>query len=113
MLTDKDMLEIADQYLERINGSLDDVFLILPELTIKKPYGNIYYFDYKKYLETGNVRDSVFGSAPFLVEKDKHRIVQFGTAGSLESQLEAYEKGTFVPALDTFWYPYEDRFSHK
>ncbi|MGH1385785.1 hypothetical protein [Kordia sp.] len=113
MLTDNEMLEIAEKYLKKVNESEKDVLVILPELTIKKSYGNIYYFNYKKYLETGNVGNSVFGSAPFLVEREKLRIVQFGTFGSLEHQLEAYENETMVPALDTYWYPDEDRFSHK
>ncbi|WP_157559962.1 hypothetical protein U8527_07540 [Kordia algicida OT-1] len=50
---------------------------------------------------------------PFLVEKVKRRVVQFGTLGKLKLQIEAYENGAFTGALDTYWYPDEDRFSHK
>ncbi|MGH1385786.1 YrhB domain-containing protein [Kordia sp.] len=113
MLTNNEMLEIAEKYLKRMTADEDDTLVIESDQTIKKPYGNIYYFDYKKYLETGDFAYAAVGSAPFLVEKDNRRVVQFGTAGSLEYQLEAYENETMVPALDTYWYPDEDRFSHK
>jgi hypothetical protein len=113
MLTDKEMLEIAERYLTKVNASEKDVLVVLPDLTIKKSYGNVYYFDFKKFMETGDAKYAVFGGAPFLVEKERRRVVQFGTIGSIEDQILAYEAGTLVPALDTYWYPDEDRFSHK
>jgi len=111
MLTDKEMLEVAEKYLKKI-GEPNNLDLILLE-NIKKPYGIIYHFNSKQCVITGDFRYSVVGNAPFLVEKEKNRVVQFGTAGSLEDQLEDFENGTFVGALDTYWYPDEDRFSHK
>ncbi|WP_262484176.1 hypothetical protein [Chryseobacterium sp. CBo1] len=41
------------------------------------------------------------------------RVVSFGTAGILEREIKAYENGTLSTALDSYWYPDEDRFDYK
>lgn len=117
MLTDKEMLVIAEGYLKSIGehfGGTDIEVMIRTDKIIKKTYGNIYYYNSKEYILTGNFNKSLVGNAPFLVEnKIGGRVVQFGTSGHLEDQLKAYENGTMTPSLDLYWYPDEDRFDYK
>lgn len=73
MLTDKEMLTIAKRYLKSRAehfGGLDIEVVILIEETIKKPYGNIYDYQSKEYIQTGNFDKSLVGNAQFLVEKN-------------------------------------------
>ncbi|MBB4807240.1 hypothetical protein HNP38_002544 [Chryseobacterium defluvii] len=116
MLTDQEMLSIAERYLksraEKFGGA-DIEVVILTERIIKKPYGNIYDYQSKEFLLTGNFNKTLVGNASFLVEKKTGRVVGFGTAGRLEDYLKAYENGTLVTALNTYWYPDEDRFDYK
>ncbi|KFF09146.1 hypothetical protein [Chryseobacterium luteum] len=68
MLTDKEMLQIAERYLKKIGeGSIEA--MIYSDDTIKKPYGNIYFFNSKKFILTGEFKYELGGNAPFLVEK--------------------------------------------
>lgn len=114
MLTDKEMLEIAEKFLRKMEETSDLELMLNPfKEIIKKPYGNIYHFNSKKVFETGEFKYNIVGAAPFLVEKKQRRIVRFSTAYPLESQLPDYENGTMVPSLHTYWYPDEDRYSHK
>lgn len=69
MLTNKDMLEIAKKYLKKINGSKDDELVIITGLTIEKSYGNIYRYEFKRFIETGNSKYSVAIGAPFFSRK--------------------------------------------
>lgn len=111
MLTDKEMLAIANRFIRRmVNKRIEPM---LYDNTIKKPYGNIYRFNSKEYILTGNFDKSLVGGGPFLVEKETGRVVGFGTSGQLEDHLKAYENGTLSTALDTYWYPDEDRFDYK
>ncbi|SHL41212.1 hypothetical protein [Chryseobacterium polytrichastri] len=116
MLTDQEMLIIAERYLkskaEHFGGS-DIEVVILTEETIKKPYGNIYDYQSKEYILTGNFNKSLVGNSQFLVEKKYGRVVGFGTADSLESYIQDYENETMTPSLDLYWYPDEDRFDYK
>ncbi|WP_336731880.1 hypothetical protein [Chryseobacterium sp. VD8] len=104
MLTDEEMLIIAEKYLKKAEDESGIEVMIFR--TIEKSYGNIYEYLPKKSYHIG-------GAAPFLVEKKTGRVVQFGSAGILEIQLKAYENGTMSTALDTYWYPDEDRFDYK
>ncbi|GAA4163492.1 hypothetical protein GCM10022217_32560 [Chryseobacterium ginsenosidimutans] len=117
MLTDKEMLKIAERYLKSIGehfGGADIEVIIETDSIIKKPYGNIYYYDSKEYILTGNFDKSLVGNAPFLVEnKPNGRVICFGTSNSLEYFIQAYENGTMTPSLDLYWYPDEDRFDYK
>ncbi len=112
MLTDQEMLEIAEHYLRKMSETISSELVIIPELTIKKPFGNIYEYDFKKFLETGDYQ-YVGVTPPFLVEKEKRRIVRFASSRTVEQEIEAYENGTKVPSLHTYWYPDTEEFSHK
>lgn len=111
MLTDQEMLGIAEHYMLFESNNIE-LKLIYSNI-IKKPYGNIFSYDSKKHIETGDFKYHIPGSAPFLVEKKTGRVVNFGTAQTLEFYLDAYEKGTLKPTLDRYWYPDEERYSHK
>lgn len=112
MLTDKEMLAIAERYLKKIGeGGIEA--MIYSDDTIKKPYGNIYLYNSKKFILTGDFKYAVGGNAPFLVEIKTGRVVGFGTARRLEDYIKAYENGTLGLSSDRYWYPDEDRFDYK
>jgi len=109
MLTEKEMLEIAELYMKRRNpnGTYDPVITLVK----KKKYGTIFYYQNRKYLTTKRIEDALSNGYPFLVENTRRRVVQFGWP--LEEDIKQYENGTIDTTLDTFWYPDEDRFSHE
>jgi hypothetical protein len=106
------MLEIAKQFLKKLEDR-GDIELMLYSGFIEKPYGNIFHFNSKEYILTGEADYALGGNAPFLVEKENGRVVSFGTSAKFEYYVESYENGTLTPSLHTYWYPEEDRFSHK
>ena len=115
MLTDQEMLEIAERYLKKSKelGGTKLEIVILHEETIKQPYGNIYFCQSKEFLLTKDIYKAITPATPFLVEKKTGRVVNFASAMSLENNIKAYENGTMSRASDTYWYPDEDRFSSK
>lgn len=112
MLTDQEMLAIAERFIKRKTDK-DIEAVILTEETIKKPYGNIYYCQSKEFLLTRDFNKVLTSNPPFLVEKKTGRVVSFGTRMRLENYIQAYENGTMSTALNTYWYPDEDRFDYK
>ena len=67
MLTDQEMLKIAERFIKRIVSK--HIEPMLYNDIIKKPYGNIYSFNSKEYILTGDFDKSLMGGGPFLVEK--------------------------------------------
>jgi hypothetical protein len=113
MKTSEQMLEIAKKYVTFLQNEAGLEKIILNDITAVKLYGNIYHFTSKRYLETNEFKYAIVGNAPFLVEKDTGRIVTFGTANTLEQDLYEYENDLIFPCLTTYWYPNEEKYSHK
>ncbi len=68
MLTDKEMLKVAEKFLRRmVKKGIETI--IYTDLIIKKPYGNIYRYNTKEFFLTGDFNKSLVGGGPFLVEK--------------------------------------------
>ncbi|WP_397364143.1 hypothetical protein [Olleya sp. R77988] len=114
MLTEQEMKAIAEHYLTFLErNSSTDIELALYDNSIKKDYGNIYIYQNKRYMVTGDEQCLLGGNAPFLVEKETGRVVSFGTAYPKEHYFEAYENGTLEPTLTGYWYPEDERYSHE
>ncbi|WP_299119603.1 hypothetical protein [uncultured Tenacibaculum sp.] len=106
------MLQIAERFVGKI-GKESDIETVLSEELGGKTYGNVYHFESKEYILTGDSGKALAGNGFFMVEKENGRVVIFGTALHLEDYLKAYENGTFEPSLKGYWYPDEDRFDYK
>ena len=72
---------------------------ILRERTIAKPYGWVFFYQSRKWIETRRTGDGIFGGGPIFVsrfEVDVRHITGAGT--DLEEWLQAYEAA--LPARD-------------
>lgn len=113
MLTENEMLIIANKYIAFIEEKAKKEILVYTDKIVKKPYGNIYFYDSKKYIETGIFSYRMLGNSPFLIEKKTGRVVNFGTAMDDDYYIEAYEKGELELSADRYWYPDTETFSYE
>jgi hypothetical protein len=92
MITFDAAREIAEAHLrKRFAPTLAGHIVLLDQETIEKDYGWIFFYQHKKWIETGKTRDGLIGNSPFLVERATGRIVKFGSAGSIEYWCQRYE----------------------
>jgi len=100
MLNKDEINEIAKRYIEYLEANMNIKLAIAQELTINKPYGNIFF---------GGAQDSkkhrLAGNGPFLVESKEGRILRFGTADPTEYYISLYENGNWNPGSNDIWYP--------
>ena len=111
MLTEQEMLAVAEKHMafrSRDNMTL----VVIDQLTERKPYGNIYTYDSKKFMETLNTKYQLL-TGPFMVEKATGRVVSLGTARSLEFYLEQYKNGTLERSSNLYWYPDTEKFDSR
>ena len=64
---------------------------IIDEATITKPYGWIFFYQSKAYLETGNRSEFLVGNAPILIERFNAELAVFGTSHPTEHYIQEYE----------------------
>jgi hypothetical protein len=72
---------------------------------IAKPYGWVFFYNSREFIQTGNRRAAWAGNAPFLIERVNFNLKVFGTALPIERYLAEYE--TSVPPVVMGWQPEE------
>jgi hypothetical protein len=70
---------------------------IIRELTVAKPYGWIFFYHSKEFLDDGTESAFLVGTAPIIVDRNSCELRLTGTAKPLEHYLAEYEK-TLPPA---------------
>jgi hypothetical protein len=79
---------------EQINFTypvLGDSLVVLDECTIEKDYGWIFFYESKRWLDSGDLSDRVLGNVPILVDRQTGRLHFFGSDRSIEEYIEEYE----------------------
>lgn len=93
MLTELEVIEIAENYVAKISQKWEIELAIAEEYSILKNYGTIFYFNSKKYVKDKIERELLIGCAPFLVVKNTGKIVAFGSNRSIDYYIQEYEEG--------------------
>ncbi len=65
--------------------------LVLEEETIEKPWGWVFFYQSKEYVETGNFREMIGGNAPIIVNRNTGDLIYTGTANNIEFYVKEYE----------------------
>lgn len=92
-MTREEIRNIAEIYVKEIELKSGIELIIGYEITVKRPYGYVFFYTSKKLIETGDDKYLVAGNAPFLVEKETGKIIEFGTAKDVEYYIQEYEAG--------------------
>jgi len=69
-----------------------DSFVIVENLTIEKPFGWVFFYDSKRYLETRNINDAIAGNGPVFVNKQDGAIEFCGSYKSVQEFIAEYER---------------------
>ena len=86
-ITRQQAQEIIEQ---RLAGSNPPV-LIMPEATIEKDWGWVFFYDSKEYLEGRGDDGWLCGNAPYIVERSTGTVYETGTADPIEFYIDNFE----------------------
>ncbi|HMZ47475.1 MAG TPA: YrhB domain-containing protein [Flavobacteriales bacterium] len=90
MITFEQARDIALAELARALPKYD--FVLLDDETVTMPYGWIFWYNTRKYLETGDIMASTPGNAPFVVERSDGRIHYLPTGVPFPEALRKVER---------------------
>jgi hypothetical protein len=88
MLTQSEARSLAEAYLKSL--ALEDDVVILPA-TIERPFGWVFFWQSREFVETGNPGAQLAGNAPLIVNRHDRSISPTGTALPIESYIVSYE----------------------
>ena len=87
MISKEHAIQIFSEHLEKTQ---DIEVVVLTDATVEKPYGWVFFFESKKYVETGNIRSRLLGAGPTVVLRDGS-MHPLSTAYPLETALSKFE----------------------
>ena len=90
MLTREDAQRLVQAELARFAEDAGDC-VVLEHWTIERPFGWVFFYNSREFVETGNISSALAGNAPFIVNRFTGAIFPTGTARAIEDYLSAYE----------------------
>ena len=91
-------LAIARVY---VDIATDGRGVVLEDKTLDRPYGWVFFYQDRQYLETGDIRHAFAGNAPIIFNCLSGEYHVTGTAHPLEHYLRAYEATLPAVTLQT------------
>ncbi len=87
-----DAREIANEYLLRLELEVGESLQLVEKETLEKPFGWVFFYNSKDYLETGGFKYMLAGNAPFIVDKNNGCVHLTGTAKPIEGYISDFER---------------------
>jgi hypothetical protein len=66
--------------------------LLVDESTMDLPYGWVFFYQSRRFLETNNLLDAYGGNAPIIINRFTYELLCTGTAYPIEHFLAEYER---------------------
>lgn len=96
MLTKIQALELIAKELQRRDSS-DNPSIVIDKHTIEKAYGWIFFFDSKKFMETGALKYALVGNGPVVVDKFSGSLEFLGCNKPSQDIIKDYERRLAKP----------------
>lgn len=91
-------LEVARAYIAAQSEVSGEEFVVVNDRTLERPYGWIFFYETRAYVDTGDELARAVGNAPLLVEKETGKVHVAGSERPIEEYLGVFERyGTFHP----------------
>jgi hypothetical protein len=90
MNSDEARAAVIDQLQRRGVGGADGISIIESQ-TIEKPYGWIFFYNSRRYVESGELVYALVGQGPVVVVADTREIIELGSAYPSEVAIKQLE----------------------
>lgn len=89
-LTKAEAEEMACNYLKSLEGFDAPEMVVLGAATLEREFGWVFFYQSKRYVETGHISYMLAGNVPLVVTKSDGRLHQTGTAYPIEHYLQRF-----------------------
>ena len=97
--------KIALDFLAKKKRADGPELVLQEEKTLERPFGWVFFYEAKRFLETRNVMDRLIGNSPLIVDRNDGAVHVTGTRRPIEFYLDAYEKTGKLPERPATWQP--------
>ncbi len=91
MLSRQQAEDLVQGILEEVARDVPGGVALMNEHTIERPYGWVFFYNSRRFLETGDRLESLCGNSPILIESATGRVTELGTATPVGESLHRFE----------------------
>jgi hypothetical protein len=91
VLTKREALELVSELLQPM-GNARDSFVVVDKHTIEKSFGWVFFYQSKRFVETGEFRYRLAGNGPVIVNREREIVEFFGTDRPPQNVSQEYER---------------------
>ncbi|WP_086925888.1 YrhB domain-containing protein [Variovorax sp. JS1663] len=95
MIDRKQAERLAEEYLTKVQDEIKIPIKLSKKINL--PYGWVFFYNSKEYIETENISSALLGNAPFIIDAADGTLTLFGTAHPVEFYLQEYEQSRHKP----------------
>jgi hypothetical protein len=92
MLDSRGARERMESLLREWGNSIEGGLVILDHLTLHKPYGWIFFYNSRLYMETRAFEHAIAGNGPVVIIARTEEVVPLGSARRPEDEIAAFER---------------------
>jgi hypothetical protein len=85
-------LDIARRFIGDIDVEADDTMVVREDLTKELPFGWVFFYDAKRFVDTGDPKYVIRGNAPLIIDRADGSTRLTGTARPLNHYIQEFEK---------------------
>jgi|SRR5581483_11252416 len=90
MITYLEASAVVERYLRQMATSYGSELAITPGQTMEFPWGWVFFYNSKRFLESGDYKQMLAGNSPLIVDRDTGELHETGTAEPIEWYIEKY-----------------------
>jgi hypothetical protein len=92
MISEAEAVEIATRFIAGLTPAVDGGVAIASAQTIRKPYGWVFFYNSRRFLETGDPLERLGGNGPIIVEREDGRLHILPSASEPSAAVTAFEE---------------------
>ena len=97
MIEKDSAVAVARSFISSLKVKGGNDLILVEGKTIEKPFGWVFFYNSKKFLETKDIMYAVLGNAPLIVARDDGSVHLTGTARTIDYYIQEYEKSAQGP----------------
>jgi len=87
-----DAAELVREKLREYETAGSPQLVLLEHKTLTRSFGWVFFYQSRRYVESGDVRDALAGNAPIIVDRDDGTVYVTGTAFPVSHYLLLYQR---------------------
>lgn len=90
--TYEEALAIINIRLDKLSQEVGESLVIVEEYLIERSFGWVFFYNSKKFIDSGEAKYMLMGNAPFIFNRSTGKVIVTGTAHPIEKYINLYEK---------------------